>query len=251
KRPKDAPKRPPSAFLNYCQRRRSELKQENPGMKNTEISKLLGEEWKNCPIHIRQPHIDKEKREREFYHKAVAMWRQSRMAEKESPLQLSPDEILPITVHNGQVEATTAKLPAAPSNAFPMNTNDFPLSPRELLPIAPKEPEKVSPPLSLKAPLGVIEQVDAPAVPRWKSCAGIQYVDAEESLIPTILPAADPPPRPSQLSSKIVTRDFLETDRVSGTKVVPASIAFPLPSDHNLVFPNIFQGDTAFDPPIS
>jgi len=70
-----APKRPPSAFLNYSRTRRTELIEENPHVKNTDISKLLGMEWRSIPQEMRQPHIDKEAREREVYHRKISEWR--------------------------------------------------------------------------------------------------------------------------------------------------------------------------------
>lgn len=79
-----APKRPPSAFLNYSQTRRKELIGENPNVKNTDISKLLGLEWRAAPQEVRQPHIDKEAREREEYHRKVSAWRKQERKNKET-----------------------------------------------------------------------------------------------------------------------------------------------------------------------
>ncbi|GLE09901.1 hypothetical protein PINS_up021840 [Pythium insidiosum] len=45
----DAPKRASSAFLFYSQVMRPRIKAENPDMKNTEISKQLGEAWSKAP----------------------------------------------------------------------------------------------------------------------------------------------------------------------------------------------------------
>jgi hypothetical protein len=42
----DAPKRAPSAFLLWCKDLRKELREQNVGKKNVEISVLLGERWK-------------------------------------------------------------------------------------------------------------------------------------------------------------------------------------------------------------
>ena len=220
-------------------------------MKNTEISKLLGEEWRNCPAHVRQPHINKEKREREEYHRRVAIWQQNRKPEDTTLCQLGAGEVRSVTVHNGQVEAMEVNLPSTPSSIYPTSSAGFQLSPREFLPIAPKEPEKVSPPISRENQLS-IDQVDALLVPGWKTEAVVQHIEAEESLIPTILPSVDTPSSPLQLSSKHLTQEFLDT----ATKFAQPSTNFPLPSDEandqpNFEFPNIFQGDTAFDPPIS
>jgi hypothetical protein len=63
------------------------LKRENPERKNTEISKLLGELWKKSPAHIRQPHIEREQRERESYKCRIAEWREKRQREEDHAKQ--------------------------------------------------------------------------------------------------------------------------------------------------------------------
>jgi hypothetical protein len=45
-------------------------------LKNTEISKLLGQAWKNSSQEVRRPHIERELREREVYKRKVAKWRE-------------------------------------------------------------------------------------------------------------------------------------------------------------------------------
>jgi hypothetical protein len=83
KKDPSAPKRPMSAFLYFSQGRRRMIKGENPTMKNTEISRLLGEMWRNAPEEDRKPHIDQEKAEREKYKVAIAEWRKEYEAKKE------------------------------------------------------------------------------------------------------------------------------------------------------------------------
>ena len=61
---------------------RPQLKRENPGMKNTEISKLLGQAWKVAPEDVRKPHIEREHREREDYKRRIAKWRKERKEEE-------------------------------------------------------------------------------------------------------------------------------------------------------------------------
>jgi high mobility group protein B1 len=48
----DAPKRPMSAFLFYSQDKRRSIKQANPGMRNTEISRVLGDMWKKATVSL-------------------------------------------------------------------------------------------------------------------------------------------------------------------------------------------------------
>eukprot|EP00980_Cylindrotheca_fusiformis_P026287 scaffold15718_cov126-Cylindrotheca_fusiformis.AAC.5 len=81
KRPRkdpSAPKRPPSAFLLYCQTERKRLKGLYPAMKNTDISKLLGRNWREAPASLRQPHIEREHRERQIYKVKIAQWREEK-----------------------------------------------------------------------------------------------------------------------------------------------------------------------------
>jgi high mobility group protein B1 len=83
KKDPSAPKRPMSAFLFFSQGRRRTIKESNPDMKNTEVSRLLGEMWRNAPEEDRRPHIEKEKKEREKYKVAIADWRKDFEAKKE------------------------------------------------------------------------------------------------------------------------------------------------------------------------
>lgn len=46
KKDPNAPKGPKNAFIFFCNDRRSEIKEENPDMKSTEIAKKMGEMWK-------------------------------------------------------------------------------------------------------------------------------------------------------------------------------------------------------------
>jgi hypothetical protein len=75
KKDPSAPKRPMSAFLYFSLGRRSDLKKKHPEIKNTEVSRLLGEMWRSASEEQRKPHVDKEKAEREKYKVAIAEWR--------------------------------------------------------------------------------------------------------------------------------------------------------------------------------
>lgn len=80
KRPKkdpSAPKRPMSAFLHFTKGRRSRIKNENPGMKNTEVSKILGDLWRKSTDEERKPYIEREKVERGKYKIAMSKWKES------------------------------------------------------------------------------------------------------------------------------------------------------------------------------
>ena len=83
KKDPSAPKRPMSAFLYFSQGKRKSIKDANPELKNTEVSRLLGEMWRGAAMEERQPHIDKEKKEREKYKIAIAAWRKEYERKKE------------------------------------------------------------------------------------------------------------------------------------------------------------------------
>ena len=52
-------------------------------MKNTEVSRLLGDLWRNTPAEEKRPYIEKEKAEREQYKIAMAEWRKEFEAKQE------------------------------------------------------------------------------------------------------------------------------------------------------------------------
>mmetsp|Transcript_1761 Transcript_1761/g.3083 ORF Transcript_1761/g.3083 Transcript_1761/m.3083 type:complete len:389 (-) Transcript_1761:267-1433(-) len=76
KKDPSAPKRPMSAFLYFSQDKRRRIKENNPSIRNTEVSRILGEMWRNASEDERRPHIEKEKEEREKYKVAIAKWRE-------------------------------------------------------------------------------------------------------------------------------------------------------------------------------
>ena len=49
----DTSHRPPNAFILYSQTMRSQVRQENPSLSNTEVSRLLGKMWKEVPNEIK------------------------------------------------------------------------------------------------------------------------------------------------------------------------------------------------------
>jgi HMG (high mobility group) box len=65
-----------SAFLKYSQKRRQEVKEANPEMNNTDISRLLGELWRAADAVEKEPFVESEKVERAMYNEAIATWRE-------------------------------------------------------------------------------------------------------------------------------------------------------------------------------
>lgn len=86
-----APKRPMSAFLHFSQERRQAMRENSPELSNTEISKLLGKEWKNVAEEVRRPYIEREKIEREKYKEDMAKWKEEQK-EKEAKAKKEREE---------------------------------------------------------------------------------------------------------------------------------------------------------------
>lgn len=78
KKDKDAPKRPMSAFLKFSQTTRREMKEANPDVQNTDISRLLGETWRNMSEAEKQPYVEREKVERSEYKEKMKRWKEKK-----------------------------------------------------------------------------------------------------------------------------------------------------------------------------
>ena len=78
-----APKRPMSAFLKYSQSRRKNVKEENPDMSNTDVSRLLGEMWRNASDEEKAPYRDEEEIERADYNARIKKFKAD-LAQQES-----------------------------------------------------------------------------------------------------------------------------------------------------------------------
>lgn len=79
----NAPKRPMSAFLSYSNSKRSNVKRENPGLTNAEVSRVLASMWKQCTEIEKQSYIDEEFGLRQKYKVAIADWRANEEKEKD------------------------------------------------------------------------------------------------------------------------------------------------------------------------
>lgn len=79
KRPKDqnAPKKPQSAYFLFINERRPLLKEKHSDKKVTEISKLLGAEWKEMTSAKKKPWEDKAKELKEEYNKRMETYKKS------------------------------------------------------------------------------------------------------------------------------------------------------------------------------
>ena len=78
KKDPDAPKRPMSAFLKFSQTRRKTVKEENPDISNTDVSRLLGEIWRNASDAEKAPYVEPEIVERNKYKEMTKKWREEK-----------------------------------------------------------------------------------------------------------------------------------------------------------------------------
>lgn len=70
-----APKRPMSAFLKFSKIQRPIVKKDNPDMGNTDVSRLLGELWRNLSPREKAPYREQELRERNIYKENIKKFR--------------------------------------------------------------------------------------------------------------------------------------------------------------------------------
>jgi hypothetical protein len=90
----NAPKRPMSAFLAFSNLKRAEVKEKNPGLGNSERSRVLAKMWKEAPEDDRKKYIDKEYKLRQTYKTAIAEWRRNSEGEMLAARKGREDEAL-------------------------------------------------------------------------------------------------------------------------------------------------------------
>ena len=67
----NAPKRFKTGYMLYCQDVRAGIKEENPGKKMTEISKILGATWKELSEEDKKPYIKQASKDKKRYDKEM------------------------------------------------------------------------------------------------------------------------------------------------------------------------------------
>ena len=70
-----APKRPMTAFLKFSKGRRKTVKRENPDLCHIDISRLLGEMWRNTSEVEKAPYVEAEIEERKKYKDVKKKWK--------------------------------------------------------------------------------------------------------------------------------------------------------------------------------
>jgi HMG (high mobility group) box len=67
----NAPKRPKSAYLFFAEKKRPEIKAENPDLKMTEVAKILGERWKDATPQCKAKYVKKAEQAKLLYKEAM------------------------------------------------------------------------------------------------------------------------------------------------------------------------------------
>jgi hypothetical protein len=79
------------AFLYYSQDSREATKEKNPGILNTDVSRLLGEMWRNATEEEKHPYRIHEARVRGKYMTSTRLW-QEEQAKKEEEARIIQEE---------------------------------------------------------------------------------------------------------------------------------------------------------------
>ena len=82
KKDKDAPKRAITAPFFYNKERRPILMKEQPGLKNTEIIKVMSEEYKKLPEDKKKVYIDLAEKDKQRYQKEMEAYRKKNPVKK-------------------------------------------------------------------------------------------------------------------------------------------------------------------------
>lgn len=139
-----APKRPMSAFLYFSQDRRRDIKEANPGMRNTEISRILGGMWKQAPESERSPHIAKEAEERKKYKIRIADWK-SKEEERKKEAQKLLEQQQAMYPPPQQYPPHEQPIPQREDQAYPVQSQQYhPPLVRSESPHPPPQPEPVN-----------------------------------------------------------------------------------------------------------
>nr|XP_019585703.1 PREDICTED: high mobility group protein B4 [Rhinolophus sinicus] len=84
KRDPQAPKRPPSSFLLFCQDHYTQLKRENPNWSVVQVAKASGKMWCAKPDIEKQPYEQRAALLRAKYHEELKVYRAQRNARKKN-----------------------------------------------------------------------------------------------------------------------------------------------------------------------
>lgn len=92
KRDPQAPKRPPSSFLLFCQDHYAQLKRENPNWSVVQVAKASGKMWSAKPDIEKQPYEQRAALLRAKYHEELKVYRMQRHARKKTLRELAKNQ---------------------------------------------------------------------------------------------------------------------------------------------------------------
>lgn len=79
----------------YAQRQRKIVQGDNPDLSNADVSRLLGEHWRNAKIEQKRPFLEREKAERKIYKaKTEAFKNNLKYFKANKKSQKSPEQLL-------------------------------------------------------------------------------------------------------------------------------------------------------------
>jgi hypothetical protein len=73
----NAPKRPKNAYMFFIQAHRADTVQEHPDMRVTEISKVLGQKWRELDASEKKPYNDQAAQDKLRYEEAMEEYKES------------------------------------------------------------------------------------------------------------------------------------------------------------------------------
>ena len=129
-----------SAFLSFSQIMRPKLRDENPGLKNTDISTLLAQRWHNAAEEEKRPHIERELRDREKYHDNMAKWKEEVQAQGKPSATAASSMLESLAIRSASSSTTSSGAPipmdgedAESGSTIPLTT---PAKKRAALPVS-------------------------------------------------------------------------------------------------------------------
>ena len=121
----EAPKRPMSAFLKFSKTRRKTVKEENPDVSNTDVSRLLGEIWRNASETEKAPYVEAEIVERNKYKEVMKKWREEQ-AQLDAATRTSHETTSQIFRHNQLEEQKLSAQSYQYTSAFDRHRDSIP-----------------------------------------------------------------------------------------------------------------------------
>lgn len=89
----DMPKAPPNGYMRYCQEMRKRIQEENKELSNSEIMKILGEQWKEEPQSVKDKYNNEFKKEKEKYALQVKTLKEQKAKTKDVDTEVDTEDV--------------------------------------------------------------------------------------------------------------------------------------------------------------